>query len=351
MPHQPLAEITRAGQLESIHYGSIAVWSDNGGLIAGWGDPLWVCFLRSTAKPFQALPVVRAGVLERFGLNDRDLALMCASHSGTDQHAERAAAILERVGLDSEALACGMHSPYDARTARRIEGQDGEPSVLRHNCSGKHAGMLALAVLLGQPIASYLEPDGPVQRQVLASVAEITGLKQEAIVVGIDGCSAPNFAIPLASAAAGFGRLASAAGGGWEDRDLQRIYRAMVSHPELVAGAGRFDTQLMQVSGGRILAKGGAEGCLALAVPTGTGPDPSPALGIMIKVADGDGRGRAVPVVAVEVLRQLAILSEGELRQLSMYDRRPLANYRGLEVGEIRTSFQLATTEAREAHD
>lgn len=348
MPHQPLVEVTRAGLVESAHCGSIAVCGADGRLIAGWGDPDRVCFLRSTAKPLQALPVVRSGVLDHFELDDRDLALMCASHSGSDRHADRTASILERIGLGPGALACGTHTPYDAETARRLAGVEGEPSPLRHNCSGKHAGMLALAIHLGQPADTYLEGEGQVQKLMLASVAELTGLAPDRIGLGTDGCSAPNFAVPLAGAAAAFARLAESAADREGSPEMHRIYHAMVSNPELVAGEGRFDTNLMQVSGGRILAKGGAEGCLALAVPLGDNRRKGPALGIMIKIADGDGRGRAVPVVAVEVLRQLGLLSDNELDDLRRYDRRPLVNYRGLTVGEIRTSFQLEQVQARD---
>lgn len=349
MPHQPLVEVTRAGQIESLHYGSIAVCEPAGTLIASWGDPYVVTFTRSTAKPFQAYPLVASGALERFGLTDRELALVCASHSGTDMHAQAAAGMLDKIGLSESDLGCGTHLPYDKQTARRIRAGQAEPSPLRHNCSGKHAGMLALATLRGQETDSYLDPSGSVQQEILGSVAKMTGLEPTTIMIGTDGCSAPNFAIPLSAGARGFARLASAGADSDEDISAHRIFRAMTGFPEMVSGPGRFDTRLMQVGGGRIVAKGGAEGCHAIALLPGHPAGHEPPLGVMLKVADGDAGGRAVSMVVMEVLRQLGRLTPDQLQDLEQFGPRSIKNHRDRVVGEVRPIFQLRLGSALDA--
>lgn len=341
MAHQPLVEVSRAGQVESLHYGSIAVCDPNGSMLASWGDPHSVTFTRSTAKPFQAYPLVDSGALDQFGLTDKELALACASHSGTDLHAETAAEMLAKVGLSEADLRCGIHRPYDKQTAQRIRAGEAELSPLRHNCSGKHAGMLGLAVSRGQPPASYLDPDGAVQQEILGSVARLTGLEPGDIVIGTDGCSAPNFAIPLSAGALAFARLASAGHDPGQDSSAHRIVTAMIGFPEVVSGPGRFDTRLMRVGGGRIMAKGGAEGCYAMALLPEDNAGHEQPLGVMLKVADGDLGGRAVSMAVLEVLKQLARLTPDELEDLDEYGPRPLRNHRNRIVGELRPIFHL----------
>lgn len=341
MGPQPIIEVKRGGQIESLHYGSIAVCDPDGNLLASWGDAQLATFTRSTAKPFQAYPLVAAKGLEHFGLSDRELAIACASHSGTDLHAETVAGILEKIGLNQSDLRCGTHKPYDRATARRIRAGELEPSPLRHNCSGKHAGMLALANLRGQDVRSYLELDGMVQQEILASIARMTDLETKAIMIGMDGCSAPNFAVPLHAGARAFAMLARAGGEPDFDPIGHRIYRAMTAHPEMVSGPGRFDTRLMEVGEGRILVKGGAEGCYGMALLAERGDQDGLALGVMIKISDGDTSGRAMRPVVLDTLRQLARLRPNELEQLAEFAARPIKNHRGLVVGEIRSTFEL----------
>lgn len=338
--------------MESIHSGALAV-ADAGGNLRAWaGDPERVTFLRSTAKPFQALPLVERGGVEKFGLSSRELAIVCASHSGTDEHVAVLRQMQARLNLSEADLQCGVHPPVDRETAGRMAQAGEAPTPNRHNCSGKHTGMLALALDLGRETgtrpAGYLDRDGDVQRAILRAFAEMCELDPATIVVGTDGCSAPNFAVPLRSAAGALARLAGPSGGQAQGLPLRRadacrqIVQAMQSHPEMVAGPGLFDTRLMQTARGKLVAKGGAEGYQGVALLPGALRPGSPALGIALKISDGDPVDRARPLVTVEVLRQLGALSEAELAELKAYGApQPVTNWRGLVVGERRVCFRL----------
>ncbi|MHB8494081.1 MAG: asparaginase [Casimicrobiaceae bacterium] len=329
--HAPLAEVTRGAIVESLHAGSVAVVDRHGRVLCSAGDPHHLTFTRSALKPLQALPFVAAGGVEHFGLSSSKVALMCASHSGEPRHAEAAADILARAGCTPADLQCGTHAPrfYDMR------GEVPPPppySPLQHNCSGKHSGMLAFCALCQWPTASYLEFDHPVQQAIRQSVSTFTGVAAAALVPGVDGCSAPNYAVPLSALARAFARLASAT----DDPDYGNAPRmladAMVAHPEMVSGEGRSDLALMQAGRGDWVAKIGAEGVQALGVR-------SRGIGIAVKVADGQARGLLPSVVAV--LDQLGLLDEPARGTLAPWGRRPIRNYRGTRVGEIRPAVLL----------
>ena len=354
----PLVETTRGPIVESIHYGAIAVCDALGKLIASVGDADTVVYLRSSSKPFQVLPLVEGGGMERFGLTERELAVMCASHNGTDEHVQVIMGIQQKLGVSAADLLCGTHTPGDPATAERMFRNGEANSTLRHNCSGKHTGMLAQALLYGEPTAEYIDPQHPVQQRILRSFSEMTGVPLEEIVMGTDGCSAPVFAVPLRAAAHAFALLADPAGLPEPRRSaLRRIFAAMTAHPEMVAGPHTFDTELMTAGRGSILTKGGAEGYQAISLLPGASSRFAGALGITLKVSDGDlgqhdrteriaqiahdGGGRARSTAAVEVLRQLGALDEGQLAELSSYLPRAQYNWRKIEVGEIRPCFQF----------
>ncbi|HNR02863.1 MAG TPA: asparaginase [Anaerolineaceae bacterium] len=355
-PHYvPLVETTRGGIVESIHYGAIAVCDATGALLASVGDPDAVVYLRSSSKPFQVLPLVEGGGMERFNLNERELAVMCASHSGTDEHVAVISGIQRKLGVSPADLLCGTHTPGDPRTAERMFRNGEENSTLRHNCSGKHTGMLAQALLYGEPIEEYIDPRHPVQQRILRAFSEMTGVPLEEIILGTDGCSAPVFAVPLRAAAFAFARLADPSNLPEPRRAaLQRIFKAMTSHPDIVAGPDTFDTSLMSACRGRVLTKGGAEGYQALAVLPAAG---SGALGITLKISDGDlaqidrgeriatiahdGGGRARSTAAVEAVRQLGVLNAAQLEALHDFAPRAQYNWRRIQVGEIRPVFSL----------
>lgn len=341
--YSPVYEISRGGHPESLHHGAMAAVDASGALLASYGDVNASPFLRSSAKPFQALPFVEAGGVEHYGLTARELALVCASHSGTPEHLDVLAGILEKAGLDAAAMQCGVHPPLDAASAEALSQSGGAPDPRHNNCSGKHSGMLAFAKLRGWPLDDYLDPKHPLQQVILQAVAEMCDVAVEQIALGTDGCSAPNFALPLRHAALGLARLVDPSGlPPGRAKACDQIFRAMTGHPDMVAGTGRFDTRLMQVTGGRILSKGGAEGYQAFAVRGGASGAGSGGMGVAIKIADGDARGWARPAVALEALRQLDVLSVDALAQLSEFGPgRSVRNVRDLEVGQGRPIFEL----------
>jgi L-asparaginase II len=343
MAYLPLVELTRGGIVESLHAGALAIADNQGRLIASYGDPDAVTFLRSTAKPFQALATVETGAAAAYDLTPRELALTCASHKGMDMHAEVAASIQEKIGASEADLLCGTHDPGDPETARRLACQGQEPTPNRHNCSGKHSGMLVLARHHDWPLANYVRPDHPVQQLILKTFAEMCGLAPADVLVGVDGCSAPNFAVPLVSAAAAFARLADP--GRLPHRRanaLRTLFYAMTAYPEMIAGPGGFDTELMRRRPGLLAAKGGAEGYHGLALAPGALRPGSPGMGLAVKIADGNHR--AVPVVVLEVLRQLGLLEADDFDTLLSHGYGPrltLRNFRGVPTGETRPTFSL----------
>lgn len=344
----PLLETTRGDTVESVHYGALVVVNSHGKIIASKGDPETVTFLRSSAKPFQALPFIEAGGHTHFNFSQKEIALICASHSGTDEHAQTAAAIQARIGITESNLSCGTHPPIHQPTAERMLCNREPLTPNRHNCSGKHTGMLAFARMNAEPLETYLEHNHPIQQRILTTMAEMCGLQPEEIHLGTDGCSAPNFAIPLVNAALGWAHLADPSELPEKRAAACRtLVDAMIAHPEMVAGPKRLDTDLMKVAGGKLAAKTGAEGYQSIAIRPGTLGEASPALGIAIKISDGDGYRRASAAVTLEVLRQLGALTAAELDALKAYGPvRPITNWRKLEVGEMRPVFQLQIADA-----
>lgn len=351
MGYVPVLEVTRGDVVESIHFGAVAVADPQGRLYAWLGDPATVTYLRSSAKPFQILPLLESGAAKRYDFSPRQIAIISASHTGTDEHVAVVQSIQERVGLSESDLLCGTHTPDDAETARRLRAAGLQPTPLRHNCSGKHSGMLTLARFLGEPTDDYINPTHPVQQRILSAFAEMAGLQPGEVHVGIDGCSAPNFAIPLLSAATAFARLADPSGlGGVRREACQTVFGAMTTHADMVRGPGEFDTLLMRAGGGQVLSKSGAEGYYALALRPGAAGPGAPALGIAAKVSDGDlGRridnppgNRAGCRMILEVLAQLGAWTAEQTEAMSAFGPGPVTNKRWLKVGEMRTCFRLA---------
>ncbi len=353
-PYLPILELTRGGIVESIHYGAIAVVNPSNELVAWYADPEAVTFLRSTAKPFQAMPFIEHGGKEAYQLSNREVALICASHSGTDDHVAVAQSIQAKTGARESDLLCGTHpighKPTIEAMARR--GETVTPN--RHNCSGKHTGMVAYARLLGLPYgekdAPYIDPEHPIQKDILAAFASMCGLQPTQVVIGVDGCSAPNFAVPLRNAALGFARLCDPTG--LPEKRAQAcktISAAMTGNPDMIGGPDSFDTRLMQVTRGKIVSKGGAEGYQGLGLMPGAIGPGSPALGITFKVSDGDlgshtrpPSGYARPAVALEVLRQLGALTAAELAELADYGPEfVIENWRKIRVGKGYPCFYL----------
>jgi L-asparaginase II len=339
----PLYELSRGEFVESIHFGSIAISDNRGQLMAWYGDPDTFTFLRSSAKPFQALPFIEENGQEYFGLTLKEIALICSSHSGTDQHVTSVQNLQQKTGVAESELMCGVHPVFHQPTADALRKRGEEPAVNRHNCSGKHTGMLAFAHMHNWSSSDYLDPNHPLQERILKSFSEMSDLPLKNIGVGIDGCSAPNFAVPLRNAAYAYAQLCDPVNFSEARTNACRtITSAMTSYPFIVAGPDRFDTRLMETTSGRILSKGGAEGYQAMGLlPNALGPG-SPALGIAFKVSDGDLRNRARPAVAIEILNQMEALSPSEQGELAEFGPSlPLNNLREIEVGHTNPSFKL----------
>ncbi len=348
----PLFELTRGRILESIHFGAIAVVDANANLLHSYGDPHTVAFLRSSAKPFQALPFVERGGVEKFNLTQRELALACASHEGSDEHVRVAESIQRKADIRESDLQCGIHMPGDTPAYKNLIARGESPTTNRNNCSGKHSAMLAHAKMRGLPLDTYLALDHPIQRDILSGFAQMSGLSTDAVELGIDGCSAPNFAVPLFNAALAFARLT-------DPRSLEptraeackKITAAMTAHPDMISGEGEFDCRLMQVGNGKIICKRGAEGFQALGLLPGALSPDSAGIGIAFKVSDGDllfrtlnidPLNRVRPAVALEILRQLGALNDAQLKDLSEFGPTlPIKNHRGIVTGESRPSFEL----------
>lgn len=331
-----LAEVRRGGIVESVHRGHVAVVDGTGRTIASLGDPEMRTFLRSAAKPFQAMPLLVSGAAEAFAFDDQEIAVCCASHHGQPRHTETVAAILRRMGLPSTCLLCGTHLPFDEAEAQMLQRSGGKPSVLQHNCSGKHAGFLAAQVHLGLKPENYLDPDGPLQRRVLEVVRKLSGCGQ--VDVAIDGCSAPNFALPVSGMARMFGSLASLKPA--DDPDLEaarlRIARAMTTHPDMVSAPGELDTELMRAMAGQLVCKIGAEGVWCAGVrATARWPE---GLGIAFKIEDGSARARGL--VALELVRQLGLIEPKSVPSLARLCRAEQRNHANLLVGEMRVAFR-----------
>jgi L-asparaginase II len=336
--HVPMVKVTRGDVVESIHYGAVAVVDSRGGLVASAGSPESTAFLRSAAKPFQILPLLSSGAADRFRLTPRELAVIISSHNGERVHLEAVKSILRKSGGRESDLQCGPHPPYHRPTAAALLRSGKRPSVLHNNCSGKHAGMTALARHLRKPVRSYLSPSHPVQREILRVIAEFTGAAEGSILRGVDGCSAPTFALSLRETALGYARLLDRRFGSEGSRAAaKRAVAAMRAHPEMVAGKGRLCTALMRAIGGEFIAKIGAEGFYGLAWRDG-----DRAIGVALKIADGDGE-RARTTATVELLVQLGRLDPGRAGRILSENGLPASrNVRGRLVGRVAPLFSLA---------
>lgn len=332
MKHIPLIALTRGGTLECQHLGSVAVVNTEGRLLAHAGDPYWLTFSRSTLKALQALPFMEAGGPAQFGFGSRQLAMMCASHNGEDMHVAEAQAMLDKAGLTYKALRCGCHVPGIFSYLEQAPPADLVFDERHNNCSGKHAGFLAYCVQHGLDLDDYIAPAHPLQQAIRRDVARAVGMDVSDLRMGIDGCSAPNYALPLASLARGYARLASGAHDPEFGASFAALGEAMTAHPELVSGTGRNDLAYMRAGRGDWVTKIGADGVQVVA---------SKSRGEAVALKIMDANKVALHAATVEVLDQLGWLDDTQRAELAPWRAQEIVNARGLVVGERRPAFRL----------
>ena len=329
-------EILRGDVVESQAFADIAV-VDSLGHIRFWlGDPQRQTFWRSSAKPFQAIPVILSGAMERYHFVPEDVAIICASHGGESEHIRQVSSLLERIGAKAESLICGIHPPSHQPSALALSESGQQPTTLHNNCSGKHTGMLTLARMLGAPLEGYERADHIVQRRIREVVSVMTDMPEPEIVTAVDGCSVPTFYLPLARMALAYARLVDPRGLPEEIQAASAIVaEAMRLHPYIVSGNGRLEVALADATHNRVVAKGGAEAVFCVAIP-------EKGLGVAIKI--DDGTARTIPTAVIRTLEEIGVLSGPELMTLRELRTPVVRNHRELEVGSYRPVFHLHQT-------
>jgi len=341
-----LANVYRGTHIESVHHGSVAVVDSRGRLLAFAGDPGLMTFLRSAAKPFQAIPLLEYGGLDEYDLGPEEIALTCGSHGGEAIHVSTAAAMLRKGEFDESDLLCGAHLPYDERAASDLRASGEEPSPLHNNCSGKHAGMLLATRVMDIPSSRYIDTDHPLQVLMRTTLSDFAGVESDEIPMAIDGCGVPTFALSLARTAYAYARLMAPEGDRYAET-AATVVDSMTSFPQYVGGAWTMTTPLMQAFNGDLVAKEGAEGFYAMGISPALHEeltdrlrlDDDVALGVALKIDDGSmTRGRN-PVI----LKTLSLLGidAGSRPELQRYRDWPLRNVAGTLVGEVRAEFEL----------
>ncbi|KPL00776.1 MAG: hypothetical protein AMJ91_03410 [candidate division Zixibacteria bacterium SM23_73_3] len=327
-----LVKVFRKDTIESIHQGAIAVVDSRGELLYSMGEPNFVTFLRSSAKPLQALVVVESGAAEAFGFTQQEIAIISGSHNGEKKHVKVVRSILKKTGLNKGYLQCDTHVPH-YYTALGITPPKKKFSSLQHNCSAKHAGMLAVCVYEGWNLKNYLNPKHPVQKLILRKISELCEYPERKIKIGVEGCGAPTHALPLKSMAIGFSKLQSfKAKDERTSQSLQVVADSMWRYPDMVSGRGRLDYELAVASQRNILAKAGAE-ALHCAVVLDKG------YGLAVKILDGSRR--AVGPASIEAYRQLGILNQRQLRDLGDFVSPSVYDHQRKKVGFLTAGFKL----------
>ena len=316
--------------VESLHRVNAVAVTDTGKVVARHGDADWLTVYRSAAKPFQAIPLVDDGVVDRFGLTLPELALAAASHNGEPDHVRTVMGILEKVGLPPHALRLGPLPPLRGESAEELYRSGSPVTPVHNNCSGQHAAMLGLALVHGWPVDSYLDPTHPLQERMLMEMVRYTGLPREEIETMPDGCGMVAFGVPLRNMARSFAYLGTTSR---VEEGPAKILQAMVGHPFMVGGTDRLCTALLQATKGRMIGKLGAEGVYGVTVP-------EEGLGLAVKVQDGGIR--AGDAAAVRVLDQMGLLTAEEHKALEGFRRSIVRNTLGEVVGEISANFSLA---------
>lgn len=315
-----IAEVIRADFVESRHRGAFVVVDASGKNVASAGEFEHAFFPRSAIKAFQCLPLIESGAATALNLSDQEIALCCASHAGEPAHVRVARCILAKAGVDEACLECGAHMPAAREASYDLVRQGAQPLQVHNVCSGKHAGMLALAKHLGAPLEGYVKPEHAVQKAVAATMSRLCDIDVAHAPIGIDGCSVPTWAVPMHRLAQGFARLTDP-----ENQAAQWILRAVKAHPEMIEGVGKFDTKMLQAVP-RLFIKFGAEGVFCGAIPHA-------GLGFTLKCDDGATRGAQVAVA--QMLAGLGVWTADERAALRSFTHEELHNWRKLDVGSV----------------
>ena len=326
---------TYRGTIEDlIHHGRAAVCSADGKLLYSFGDPDRITFARSSAKPMQAIAVCESGALEKYGVTERELALMCASHNGEDFHVEAVRAILKKAGLDESYLLCGGAYPIDPKAALDMKSRGLPPDAVHCDCSGKHSGMLLTARIYGEDLATYPRPEHPVQKRIMGIMADLCDYPEEKIITAIDGCGVPVHAMPLHKLAQGYARMSQpslfpekrAAA-------IARITAAMTAYPEMVAGTNRLCTDLMRAFGDRLFSKSGAASFYGIGIK-------DKGIGVALKLEDGCSE--FVPLVVLRILEEIGVITSAEAEEnMQKYLDLNIYNHAGTVVGKKEVCFHL----------
>jgi L-asparaginase II len=332
-----LVEITRGPLIEGTHTGSVAVVSTDGRLVAYAGDVSAPRFFRSSAKPFQAIPVVASGAADAFAFTTQEIAICSASHDAAEYHQEVVSSVLSKIGRNEDDLRCGFTPPLDEEEKARITLGLVEPTQIKCECSGEHAGMLAACTHSGWPIDNYNAEAHPLQQLIRTIVAAACGVAPDELTIASDGCSIPTFGASIQAFARAYAVLADPEGADWDAPTewrtaLIRLREAITTHPELITGEDGHDTVIMQLTEGRVLAKLGAEGLICLSIP---------GHGLGIAISDAAGASRSLGPAAVGVLEQLGVESEETIASLKEALCPPVQSFKGAEVGETRPAVVL----------
>lgn len=323
---------TRGGHVENIHRGDVAVVNCAGEVVYSVGNAHLPMFWRSAAKPFQALPFVKNGGLDKYNISEEELAVLVSSHSGEENHVALVRGILAKLGLDESVLDCGVVRPMSGKVYKNLIA-NGEKVLPVHNaCSGKHSQIIALAMMLGVPFEGYTKPEHEAQKLIFKHVAMASKVAEDKLEIGIDGCGVPVFYLPLYNMALAYARLSTPNLGDWGEYEVAatQIRNAMSRYPQIVSGNGRIDLAVSEVTEGRIIAKIGSDAVYCLAVRDGD-------LGIAFKVEDGSYA--AVTPMVIAVLKKLDLLAKAEAAQLDEKFPPILKNHRGEVIGTIESVF------------
>jgi L-asparaginase II len=328
-----LVKVYRGKTIESVHCGSVAVVDSKGKLSYSSGDPYFVTYLRSSAKPFQAIPLITSGAAEGFGFTQKEIAIISGSHNGQKIHTDTVKSVLKKIGLSEKNLQCGVHIPH-YYTANNLNPPPGKRfTPIHHNCSGKHSGILAMCVYSGWDIKSYLNKNHPAQKMILKTISEICQYPEKKIGIGIDGCGVPVHAMPIYNMAVGFSNLINFNS---DDENTSKAYKLIVGsmrkYPEMVSGEGRLDLGLATASKHNILAKAGGEALSCSGIL-------NKGWGMAVKITDGTQR--AIGPAVIESLKQMGLLNEEQIVKIKKFSHPLIKNFRGDQVGYIKAEFKL----------